>query len=840
MPFDFYPENQEPLKLKWSDQLIEQVLFWKQKIEDLGGVAQATIDFETRSEVDLKKRGGFLYSLDPSTEAMCLAYHLPGQTEVGLWHMAHDEFFIAESELPLDLFAFILTGGLIEAHNAFFERCIWTNIMVPRFGWPAVEPDQWRCSAAKASAMSLPRALEDACLAMNLGIEKDAEGRKLMLKMCKPRKLRKAEMEEWARETGHQGRMPAYKSPGYPVVYHETEEDLARLWAYCKQDVFAEHALSISLPPLSEQELAVWKMDQWLNWRGARFDLTMAKNALDMAAEWKKRLNSVLEALTGVSSATKRQAVRDWLAEHEDLELPDTAADTLAHYLDNPDLSGRARRVLEIVRDVNKTSTRKYNAMIDKAWDGDERARDLMMYHGAGTGRWAGKGIQVHNFPARDLCVKDFDEAADLILDNDLDWCAALYGDVMAFLSHSLRGAILAEEGRELIVADYSAIEARCVLWEADAFAALDVFRRGDDIYCDMASGIYGFEVQKKIAKDWQHPDYTLHSGCRQFGKQAVLGLGYGMGYMTFLLTCRKYGITFSRTEVLRIMGAEKLEKTEAWVRRQLCLDTPPAEMSKEEAKKYATRKRNAAKTRRRLIEAREDPKAIVHELALMKHTVDVYRSRYPQVKEMWSVQEKGAIEAVKSLPTLAELVQERENGIPLPRKLIQSGNPVECGKVKWYLSDERIIDDVLVGQLVIKAGKWLHCELPSGRKMSYCDPEVKMQKTSWGESKPALRYMSVDGMTRKWVRTATYGGKIVENITQAVARDIMAEAMLNSVVEGCPYDPIMSVHDELVCEVDEDKGDLKEFEKLMSDLPAWAAGCPIVAEAERYKRYRK
>lgn len=838
MPFDFSPELSD-IGFEWHAKLADQIVYWKKRLAEEGEL-QSTIDFETRSPTDIKKRGGFLYSLDPATEAMCLAYHLPGETEVKLWHMAHPEFLIDESPAPVDLFAFILAGGLVEAHNAFFERCIWTNIMIPRYGWPVIQPDQWRCSAARASAMSLPRSLEEACAAMDLGIDKDMEGRKLMLKMCKPRKLRKAEMEQWMHETGHKGRAPAYKSEGYPIVYHEDEEDLYRLWEYCKQDVFAEHALSLSLPELSEQELAVWKMDQWLNWRGARFDLTMARQALDMASAWRKRLNSVLEALTGISSATKRAAVKEWLVEEEDLDLPDTAADTLKHYLENEELSARARRVLEIVRDVNKTSTRKYNAMIDKAWEGDERARDLMMYHGAGTGRWAGKGVQVHNFPARDLVVKDFDEAADLILDGDLDWCHALYGDVMAFLSHALRGAIVAEEGRELMVADYAAIEARCVLWEADDQQGLGVFRRGDDIYCDMATGIYGFEVQKKIAKDWTHPDYTLHSGCRQFGKQAILGLGYGMGYMTFLLTCRKYDIHFSRAEVLRIMGPEKLDKTEAWVRKQLCLDTPPAKMTPEEAKRYSSRKRQAARSRRRLIEAREDPAKIVHELALMKHTVDIYRARYPQVKSMWSDQEAAAIQAVKSLPTVEELTQQYENGIDLPRDVRTASDPVVCGKIKWYMAEERTVTDPLAGTITVKQGKWLHCELPSGRRMSYCDPQVKMQKTSWGENKPALRYMSVDGVTRKWVRTATYGGKIVENITQAVARDIMAEAMLNSVKEGCPYDPIMSVHDELVCEVDEDKGDLKEFETLMSDLPVWAAGCPIVAEAERFKRYRK
>ena len=66
-----------------------------------------------------------------------------------------------------------------------------------------------------------------------------------------------------------------------------------------------------------------------------------------------------------------------------------------------------------------------------------------------------------------------------------------------------------------------------------------------------------------------------------------------------------------------------------------------------------------------------------------------------------------------------------------------------------------------------------------------------------------------------------------------------MANAMLLA-EEGGVYSTVMSVHDELVCEVDENKGSLKEFEDLMSFIPPWAAGCPITAEAERYKRYRK
>lgn len=792
MPFDFAPE-----KTDWYAELEDRVAYWLTYIR-ANPRKYATVDFETRSACDLKKHGSFVYSIHESTRAMCLAFHLPGTTEVGLWHMAHEEHLIDESEPPLELFAYVLAGGLVEAHNAYFERVIWANVMVARHGWPAVGHLQWRCSASRASAMSLPRSLDGASAAMGLGLEKDMAGNRLMLKMCKPRKPRKAEVEAWRAEHG--------KEP-LPLLYHETEEDLYRLWEYCRNDVRAEYALSSCLPELSETELAVWQMDQAMNEHGARFDLDMARNALELAKRWKAKLNSVLEAFTGISSATKRQAVKDWLLEEEGLELPDTTADTLEHLLAEPGLSPRARRILQIVTDVNRTSTRKYQAMLDKA-SPDWRVRDLLMYHGAGTGRWAGKGVQVHNFPARDLIIKDFDEAAELILEGDLDWIVALYGDVMKLLSHALRGAIVASLGRDLMVADYSSIEARCLLWEADAQAALELFRTGGDIYCDMATGIYGFQVSKK-----DHPNE------RQFGKQAILGLGYGMGYLTFLLTCRKYNIHFSRAQVLGIMGAERLAKAEEWVRKQLCLDAPPADMTPEQARKYSDQRRQAAKTRRRLVEAREDPRLIVHELALMKHTVDVYRTRYPQVKQMWTDQEQAAIQAVRERATVDA--------------------PVVCGKIRWYLSEARIGHTVEGEELAVPEGKWLHCELPSGRRMSYADPEVKLVKTSWGEDKPALRYMSVNGVTRKWERTATYGGKVVENITQAVARDIMANAMLLA-HEGGTYDTIMSVHDELVAEVDEDKGSIEEYEELMSSIPPWAAGCPIAAEAERFKRYRK
>ena len=136
---------------------------------------------------------------------------------------------------------------------------------------------------------------------------------------------------------------------------------------------------------------------------------------------------------------------------------------------------------------------------------------------------------------------------------------------------------------------------------------ASDIFRDGVDIYCDMATWIYGYEMQK-----------ATHPIERQFGKQAILGLGYSMGFVTFLLTCRGYKIYFSHADVLRILGPVDMAKYEAWVRDHLCLNGPPIDPSPETIKKYKDKKTQAARVRRRLRAAREDHTKIDHEVALL------------------------------------------------------------------------------------------------------------------------------------------------------------------------------------------------------------------------------
>src|ERR1035437_7009259 len=422
---------------------------------------RATIDFESRSSISLRKHGAWRYSINASTEVLCLGYRLPSWPEgrVELWHPAFPHLGIPESddsEALYELLEWISEGGLVEAHNCFFERALWRNILTPRYGWPGISDIQWRDSAAKAAAHALPRSLEDAVEALGLDEHKDAVGHKLMLKLSKPRKPRKKE-----REAGVTG-----------LLWWESEELFEQLWKYCIQDVLAEASLSAALPDLNAQESALYVLDQQINERGFQLDQEAVTIALSLIASETIRLNGELKTLTKgkVIKATQRAQMLRWF-ESEGLYLDDTQAATITNKLADVrgGLSDSARRGLEIISTLGKSSTAKYQAMKD--WMAPNgRIRGGLLYHGATTGRWTGTGVQPHNFPRG--TIKDTGQLwgllKTLLTTGDRRDVEQRYGrNIMEALSEGLRGAIVAGPSTQLYVADYSAIEARVVMWLA-------------------------------------------------------------------------------------------------------------------------------------------------------------------------------------------------------------------------------------------------------------------------------------------------------------------------------------------------------------------------------------
>lgn len=477
------------------------------------------IDFETRSELDLKRVGAWKYSRHPSTEVLCMAYRIDSvPTDIFIREEINqiwDELKFSEDtdDIKNMFIDYILKFKTFEAHNAFFEYAIWHNIMMSRYGWPVVEPYRWYCSAAKAAYHGLPRKLEEAALALSLDIQKDMEGSRLMKQMAKPR--------------------PNWKKTGREPKWFDDEKRLERLYDYCKKDVEVEYALSQALDDLPPAERKIWLLDQEINRRGVYCDIELAQSAVEIVKTLESDACAELYQLTGGDVSTPGQTAKilDWLV-GENLGLPNMQAETVTDALKRDDLTPSARRVLEIRQLHSKASTKKYTAMIDRTANEDQRIRDTLLYHGAHTGRWTGVGIQPQNFYKPDFDRVDIELLViPAIQRQDVSELQYLFGSPVTPLSSALRSTLRAAPGNDLIGADYASIEARVLLWLVDDTDALKLIEQGVDLYVDMAAAIY--EIPKEKVSKAQ----------RQLGKTAILGLGYGMGVDKFFSTCSNFGI---------------------------------------------------------------------------------------------------------------------------------------------------------------------------------------------------------------------------------------------------------------------------------------------------------
>jgi DNA polymerase len=657
------------------------------------------LDFETRSEADIWRCGAWAYAEHPSTRILCLAYAVDSEPPV---LVTGGDIYGADILGDIQAVKFLKDAAEDEryvffAHNAFFEQCIWECILVQRLNWGEIPTSRWACTAAASLACALPASLEKAGKALALPIVKDADGRKVMLQLCKPRKPSKNNRDVWWTEAK------------YP-------EKFKTLYEYCVRDVEVERMLEETLPELSPEETEVWRLDQKINMRGVQLDRDLIESATYVFEEYEKSLKKEIFVYTkGFLSGTScRDKMLDWL-EAQGVCLPDLTKQTVSEVLEREDLPPNVRKLLLARRSLGKTSIKKFYAM-QMSMGTTDRLRDLFMYHGATTGRWSGKLVQLQNLPVGN--IKDLDTAIDSVKHREVSLLRMMYNDPVDVLSSCIRGAIVSKPGHDLLVADYASIELRVLFWLAGEAQGLQKLKEGTDLYVDLAKKIYDDE---SLTKDKDPVK-------RGVGKSAVLGLGYGMGSAKFQLTCKSKGID---------------------------------------------------------VEER-----------LAEHAVRVYRKTYRSVSAFWRAQEQAAKDALRT------------------------GDLIEAGRFRWK-----------------QKGRFLLCQLPSGRKLAYPNPKIESVVGAYG-SKPTLTYMGVDSKTKQYQKQKTYGAKLVENLTQAVARDLLAAAMLR--LEGRGYPVVLTIHDEVGSEVPEDYGSLESFCEIMCELPYWAKGLPVVAEGFRAKRYRK
>lgn len=500
------------------------------------------MDYETRSQADLRAKGAVEYAKHPTTEILCVSWRLGTREELREQLKSKTPAPVWSPFFPRSYNVF--RNALIDpevicvAHNALFEQSI-TKYTLARIlhrtpELSSIPPERWVCTAALAASLALPRSLEGACHALGLSVQKDMEGRRLILKYCKPRRESKNNASLW----------------------HRNANDLKRIMQYCATDVDAETELFLRAKPLIPFERELWVLDQKINQRGFAIDKELVKVALDLIGdETELRTREMIELTEGaIKSANQRAKYLAFLQANGAPELTDMKSKSVADALKDKTIGQPARRLLEIRQSLGKTSTAKYTAFRERAGD-DGRVKDNLVFHAASTGRWSGAGVQPQNFPRgsvknkrndRESLPFNMQQAVDAIKSGDLEWVRMLYGDPMRLFASTLRGVIVASPGKELFCADYAAVEARMLFWFAKHEAGMQAFREGRDLYKEMASYIYGKPIEM-ILKD---------SIERFVGKGVILGCGYQMGGNKFRESCQLQGIEISEEAAERAVKA--------------------------------------------------------------------------------------------------------------------------------------------------------------------------------------------------------------------------------------------------------------------------------------------
>lgn len=606
------------------------------------------VDIETYSDVDISKAGACRYTASPNFTILLLAYAWDeGQVEV--LDLTDPE----DKEDVLKIYDALLDEDVIKvAHNCAFERSAFEAAL----GLP-MPIGQWEDTMILAAYNGLPMSLDAAGEALGLQRQKLKEGVSLINFFCKPCK-------------------PTIVNHGRTRNLPEhAPEKWERFKAYCKRDVEVEQAIYYRLGKtiIPDWERQVFELDARINARGVLIDQTLARQAIAMDTQVRAELEDEMTSLTGIDNPNSVTQLKDWLAT-QGVAVDSLSKQTLADLLGKK-TSPVVHRSLEIRKQLGKSSIKKYQTALDAVCP-DGRLHGLMQYYGAGrTGRWAGRLLQPQNLPQNHL--RDLDTARELVREGDLETLRLLYDDIPDVLSQLIRTLIVAPDEQTLLVADYSAIEARVLSILAEESWRLRAFERGEDIYCAAASAMFNRPVQK----------HGINAHLRQKGKIAELACGYGGG-----------------VNALKAFGADKMGLSDSD----------------------------------------------------LQDIVSRWRGANTLITRFWRHTELAAKDACRHIGNYG----------------------CRCGPlshpIRWY-----------------KDADALRCELPSGRRLSY-----------WGaalDGADNLTYMSVNQTTRKWERQKTWGGKLVENIVQATARDCLAFALLRLNRSG--FRPIFSVHDEIICE---------------------------------------
>jgi DNA polymerase len=704
--------------------------------------------------------GANVYSEHPSTEVLTFRFKLPGDETTEHWRPGLPN--------PQRLFDYMARGGIMEAHNVMFEMLIWENVCVPKYGWPSILPwrYQLRCSMAKARVNALPGPLAE--LASVLGTTaKDKEGKRLLDKFSVPRN-------------------PTKKDARTRIHPQDDWDEFVKLDAYCHTDVMAEADASSRMYPLSEAELLFWWIDQEINWRGIAIDRKGVRDCKVILAALLQRYGDEHRKITGGLNPGQLAEVRGWLRA-QGVYMDSMDAEAVEYALDHlpphpPGGVWAPRRVLEIRALTGSASVKKLYAMDNQA-NRLDRLCNLIVHHGARTGRPTGEGPQPLNLPkagpdlmwcaacdspyavkhaaacpwcahvhAEPPKVREWSAAAaDAVLTvmatHNLDMVEWFFGDAALAISGVIRSLFVAGPGMDLIASDYSSIESVVTAMLAGEQWRIDAFREGKPMYLVGAAKITGKTLEFYEA---YKADHGVHHPDRQkIGKVSELACGFGGWIGAF-----------------KAFGFEGTD---------------------EEAKEIILGWRRAS----------------------------------PAIVEMWGGQwRRGGY----GEPPKREYYGFEGAAV---QAIMYPGHVFTANGIKFYMRG-----DALIVQLL------------SGRELTYHQPRLGPATQEWApEWARSITYMTWNTNPKYgamgWVPMKTYGGRLTENIVQATAHDILRDAIIRLRAAG--YPTVLHVYDEIVVEVPHGCGSVEEVERIMSTMPWWCADWPVVASGGwRGYRYRK
>ena len=702
-------------------------------------------DTETFSVVDIGKCGSYRYIEDNSTEVLLLTYAF-GDEPVKCADLASGdpwpEEFLAAYDDP---------DTLLIAHNCSgFEWPLFNRFLHP------LPPERYFDTMHLAAQCGLPQSLGGAGEAIGLTEEqaKIKDGRALIRYFCTPCKPTKS--------NGQRERNLPEHDP----------EKWARFKEYAVRDVEAMrtiyHHLEQWMPDAAERRF--WALDARINAHGVRIDRKLATNAVLMDAKNKEELTAEAIALTGMENPKSVSQIKSWLYDQEGKEFPSLNKKVLADVI--PALKSEdAKQFMALRTELSKSSTAKYNAMLRSMSPKDDHVRGCFRFYGANrTGRFAGALVQFQNLSKN--YDANLDGMRELVKGGHYTALKVLYDGVADPLSQLVRTAIIPEEGHKILVADFSAIEARVTAWFAGEEWKLQAFRDGQDIYCATASQMFHVPVVK----------HGINGELRQKGKVAELAC---IAEDELVLTDR------GLVPIQNVTLSHRVWDGREWVAHDgvVCrgekevvtyggLTATPDHMVFIEGSDRPVQFGDAAARGARLLQSGAggaDVLGVKSPDDLTRHASRVYDIINAGTRHRFTVSGVlvhncgygGGVNALKAFGADKMGMTDEEM-----QDVVDKWRDSNANVAAWWKTMENAAVRAVARQVetVDKIGGItfsyengvLFMKLPSGRRLAYWG-------AAYGESRfqpgrKTLSYMGVNQQTKKWSRVETWGGKLVEN----------------------------------------------------------------------------